>query len=569
MLKTSPALGEGRAEVPSSSDPLTPEIATPPVRWPLAPLTLTVCVVAAGWYSLRELGGLALSETPVAFTAVVPLLAAYLLWHDARRQPAADARRSDVFVDGIAFAVLMAAALYLILFLPAQLSWYYWLQRFDLLVLPLAATAVALAGWGTGGALVVKRSLGFLLLAWPLPLVLIQQTLGPVLTYLSAAYGHLVVALVGLPITIPRDDFYRFVSTGPEQFTIIIADVCSGMNALLGFLIVGLPAVMTSTGTRSGKLGWLLTGMALAWSSNFIRLTVLLVLATTAGADFTLGTLHPILGAALFALVVVVMLMLRPRFGLGATPAPVIPWDDSQLAAPFRRGSLVAIAPAIALLATGQLILTQFGPLNSESIPAIRVREASALLPELPGWNRELRDQISWQNLFGRDSQSRLLRYRSESSGSMVVQFVATPDKRLLESYSPEKCDLFHGERIVGVSTVNLGYGLSAHLVESHIVRPGEADLAAATLYWFMPVQLDDQLYHARIALLADTEMLGTVREPRPAPAEANPLADLPAMIASRLQPYPAARNAAEFAALDEHVLGFGRSVVSAIMEKN
>lgn len=537
------------------------QIIHPSPRW------LWLAVPVAAWYSLMQLSSVALSDTPLAFAVLVPIVAGYLLYHDSRA--AAGRERGDPFVDGLIFFILVLACIVLLFFLPARLSWYYWLQRLDLLTVPVFATAVVVFFWGVGGVRVGWRALLCLVLVWPAPLVWLQQTASPPLVDLTAYVGSRAVGLLALPIAVAPSDPTVFTSTGPENFTIIIADACSGMNALVGFLVIGLPLVLTWSGRTFSKVLWLATGAVFALASNLLRVSILLYLSSTAGIDFALGTVHPVLGSVLFALLFAGMLGVARLYRLRFNLRPALPVEQSQLAVrPENHSGRVLLAVAMAVvLAFGQTNLSQFGPLSAESLPATPVKEAWALLPDMPGWTRVWQSEISWQDLFGPESQARGLTYRKDKA-SVVVQFVATPDKRLLDTYSPEQCDLFHGEQIVGVSTVSLGRGISARLVESKLSRGrNQPALDMNTLYWFMPIMVDGKVYHTRIALLTDTEMMEVQADAAAfSYSSVGFLVELQDALNSAFSPYPAARSRPEFADLDAYTIGFARQMVEAMI---
>ncbi|MCL5960249.1 MAG: exosortase/archaeosortase family protein [Chloroflexi bacterium] len=535
--------------------------------WPLFWLCLFVLVAA--WYSLLQLASLAPSDTPLAFVALVPVLAGYLLIHDGRR-PATNRDQADPFVDGLAFLILFAVCSFLVFVLPVKLGWYYWLQRLDLLLVPVFATGIVFLFWGWAGVATSWRGLLYLTLVWPYPLVLLQQGMAPILTALTTAFGRLTVHNLALPISVSASDPSRFVGTGAESFAIIIADECSGVNAVIGFLVVGLPLVLTWSGRPSSKVKWLLTGMAMAFFSNLLRVGILLYLSAAHGVEFALGTVHPILGTVLFVGVFMVMLVATRFFRLrfDTDPLSVNPPSQGMLIPDGFRYRVIVVGIAALVLALGQTTLVQFGPLSNDSVPVVSAQEASSLLPNIPGWNRELRQEINWEHLFGPDSQSSVFSYRS-GEASVVVQFVATSDKGALDSYSVEQCSLFHGEEVVGVSTVSLGHGISGRLVESKFTPVGKRKrLNANALYWVMPFAIGKHEYNARISLLVDSEMVP--REPLPTAAYVkNPVQHAQNWLLSTFSPYSSAQSSPDFAALDSYTLSFARLMVNAIVEKS
>ena len=533
-------------------------------RWP--PLWLLCCVLVAGWYSLLQVGGLALTDSPLAFVALVPVLAGYLLVHHARRSVA---RRdlSDPFVDGLFFLVLFVVCGALIFLAPARLSWYYWLWRLDLLAVALFSAAVVVLFWGLGGASAMRSALLYLLLLWPYPLVWLQQTLGPLLVGASAGFGALAVWGLGLPIAISPENPTQFVGTGVHQFSIIISDSCSGMNALVGFLVIGLPLVLTWSGSRAGKTTWLLIGALAAFASNLLRVGILLYLAAASGTDFALGVVHPILGIVLFLGVFAGMVALARCFGLAPASRSRVPLAESRLAplsSGFRQRATMAVVAAL-VLAIGETGLVQFGALGTASLPAVSASDAWAVLPQVEGWDREVINDIDWQNLFGQGTRARIIEYK-RGDASVVVQFVATPNKGLLDTYSPESCNLFHGDRIVGVSTVNLGEGVTGRLIRSQTsgeASPGPLD--EDSLYWMVPVTVEGQLYHARVQLLVDSEMLP--REPvRYSMPAMGPTVRFQEWLDTALSSYPDTENGSQATPLDDYTVGFGREMVRGMV---
>lgn len=514
---------------------------------------------------MLQLGNYALGDTPLALTPLIPILAGYLLLRHCRKLVDTP-RRSDEFLDAFIFFILFVGCCALIFYLPVHLSWYYWILRLDLLVVPAFASAVVILLWGLSGFAILWRPLLYLLLVWPFPLVLLHRTVAPFLANATALFGSLVVRFLGLPYTVPAESPNHFVSTGQQQFTIIISDVCSGMNAAMGFLVVGLPLAILWSGSKKSKVAWLAAGTLVASLSNLLRVSILLVLSATSGVDFALGTVHSALGLALFVVVFAGMLALAKAFGLqfaGAKTAP-FPFPRLGRSEGFPLG-LATVALAVAVLALGQIGLSRFALLSSDSTQTVVVQEPAALLPDVPGWSRVEEEEIHWQNLFGADSQSRLVVYRA-GEASMVVQFVSTTDQNTLETYTPEQCSLYHGERIIGICGVDLGHGISARLVESRLKRDGDQpEINGATLYWLMPFTVGDRQYHARIALLADEEMMVEATASRGHTSN-SPSQRFHNWLNSTFSLYPPAPSQPEFAQLDAYAIAFGRQMVEAII---
>lgn len=531
--------------------------------WPL------LFVPVAAWYSLLQLVRVAGTESPLSFVAMVPFMATFLLLREARQVHARPEAR-DLFVDALLFLALASACLFLLFFLPSSLSWDYWLRRMDLLVVPLYAAALVILFWGLGGFVTVRRFLLYLLFIWPVPLLWLNQFLAPALAFITSLFGVFVVKLLGLPIDVSLAAPTLFVSRGPEEFTIVITNSCSGMSALLGFLLTGLPLALVWSGSAASKVTWLVVGAAAAFLSNLLRVGIILYLSTSVGVGLALGVVHPVLGAVLFGVVFMGMLFLARFFGLRFDSPSVVPFSSSLLAvrAGFRSPRVVLAFTFSLLMAVGQTGLDQYSPLRAESLPSVASGEVWSVLPELPGWTLDRGKEMAWQNLFGPESRSRVVTYQSGDS-SVAVQFVATPDRRSLEAYSPEQCDVFHGETLVGVSSVNLGQGVAARLVESTLDSTENSPaLYLDSLYWIMPINVGVRQYYARITVMAASDTLQDLA-PMAQVSPANPVVGLQGWLATRLSPYPAAGTNSEFAALDAHTIGFGRMMVEAIATRS
>src|SRR5712691_1834832 len=125
----------------------------------IPPAVWLLLAVGAAWYSLLDLSSLALSESPLAFVTLVPVISGWLLIHDGRRTRALRSfpDRYLLLLELTIAACLFLTALWVVVLLPTRLSWLYWLYRFDLLAVPLVVAGMILVLWGLTGLGALSR----------------------------------------------------------------------------------------------------------------------------------------------------------------------------------------------------------------------------------------------------------------------------------------------------------------------------------------------------------------------------------------------------------------------------
>ena len=264
-------------------------------------------------------------------------------------------------------------------------SKYFWATRLDLLTLPLFVSAAVMLLFGTRALIRFGFALTFLLLAWPLPYhALIERTLG-FFTAITAWAATTLAGPLGLAQPDPATEGLFMVEHKGEQFSVLVGSACSGVNTLVGFLVVGIFGLYFVRGAASRRLLWLVVGAALVWSFNVVRILGILAVGKSYGERAAFEVLHPVAGLlALNAAALVLVLLMRP-FGLRWRRAVEV---DSPLAQPaepqeratpsrfLRRLALLAVATAIVALANGTLRDTARG-LTNDGRPAVAPFTAS------------------------------------------------------------------------------------------------------------------------------------------------------------------------------------------------
>lgn len=447
-----------------------------------------------------------LADNALGFTPFALVGAVYLFWVKGHsNQPPAT---RDMFTDAFVALPMIFIALFILYVTPAQLSWYFWLNRVDLAALApwLLATAMVFIGYQqvlrTWPAWVV------MFFVWPYPLVQMQGLLSGVFVWITARVGGLAVDFARLPYEIAPEDYQVFTTTHlpeGENFTLIVGQLCSGTAATLGFFVVGWVLAFMSHGTPWHRLRWVLVGLVLAFLSNLLRVVVLLAVATSVSRDVAVDQVHPILGLVLFLVVVLTMLLVMRPMGLRLDPVPhgrVLAWEPPKgmgrgywpfggllLLASFAVGTSVVEAQQYTFIGIG------------DGAPALTIESERGILPEVDGWALEHQSQISWTDLFGGTSRGDVFVYRApgwdeDTDPAITVQTVVTEDLRTLERYTLEQCIDFHRRDLEAREAVDLGYGVTGYLLHHE-----EDGVPSAILYWVMPVNVDEELFNARIAL--------------------------------------------------------------------
>ncbi len=248
-------------------------------------------------YSLSTLLQSAGEDTPLAYVSLVPAIALALAAIRARPvkpEPAIHDRHVDYTV-GIP---LLTVAIAINLLLPSRWSTMFWVYRVDLFTLPFfVAGAVAII---FGVRVHVASEAGHRLsCSWrgPIPY---QSVLLRVLNAFTAAtlFGIekiLDVVHVAQPVSSLDNTLFTVVHHGPA-FPLSIVSACSGVNSVVGFLLVGSAFAAIVKGPLLRKVAWLAGGMVLLWAINLGRIIFIFWAGQTWGEHVAISILHPFVG---------------------------------------------------------------------------------------------------------------------------------------------------------------------------------------------------------------------------------------------------------------------------------
>lgn len=455
--------------------------------------------------------------TPLAFIALVPIMAVGLAWvtvHVARPTRTIDDRQVDYLV-GIG---LVGGAAMIAIVSPMSLGATFWVYRVDLLSLPLFAAGLVSIFFGVRRAWVLRGPLAFLLLAWPVPYI-------PVLAASTRASVELTVALLTQltsltpwvqPIAAVSSDTFAVQHDG-DSFLVSVTAACSGINSMIGFGLVGLALVTVLRGPLSRRLAWLLAGLVFVFVVNGIRIEAIFAVGAVMGPEAALQMLHPVAGLIAFNIVLIAMLLLAPRFGLALRK----PADE--LASPSRspgshvtgiRGAAIVGLTLAAGFAAVNAAYERFDPSEGgsgapSSMPQVRE-------PRLEGWGAMPIDNFATNNnLFGPGSTWDRVRYTSDpsarfrSEGPLYIDVIGTSEGGLLGAYGIQGTYPFIGYELVARTTAEVAADLQAELVSyRHPLTGRDWSLAS----WVAATSTDDGMSRfERITLLFPDSLTASV----------------------------------------------------------
>lgn len=474
---------------------------------------LFTAVAVAYHYSLTTLLQSLNLDTPLAYVGLVPVIAAGLAVLRSRprvHEPPIHDRQLDYIVG----VPLLAAALSINLLLPRKLSAMFWVWRVDLLSLPLFVAGAAAVIFGVRATWRQRLAIGYLFLAWPVPysLLLIRE----LTTFTGLTLGGLrtVLHLVhfATPVRSGDGSLFTVVHHG-RPFSLSVVSACSGVNGMVGFLLVGVAFGAAVTGPRVRKMVWLLIGLVLIWAFNVGRLLLIFWTGQQFGEHFAIRVLHPFVGLVTFNIGILVMLLFLKPFGLrlglpGA--APGLGAHHAEIQSPSRPVAVPTVYAAIALVAAiGLIVGITNTTLRSYDLVASATGEpklASYLAyPASPaGWNASFLTEYTWAKpYFGESSTWYRYSYLRtlgnsdvQSTLPVTADVVNTNNLFSFSAYGIESCYRFHGYTLRNVGLVSLGGGITGQTL-SYSTKSADWSV----LYWVWPIKSGGSTRYERVIL--------------------------------------------------------------------
>ena len=488
-----------------------------------------VTVVAIAYnYSLTTLLQNAGQETPLAYVSLVPAIAlalAAIRSRPLKPEPPIHDRHVDYTV-GIP---LMAAALAVNLLLPQRMSAMFWVYRIDLLTLPFFVAGAVAIIFGVRVLWRQKLAVLYLFLAWPYPY---QSVLLRVLNAFTAAtIWGINQILRHLPVAKPvssLDNTLYLVNHHGSTFALSVVSACSGVNSVVGFLLVGSAFAAIVRGPIITKLTWLFGGMALLWAINLGRITFIFWAGRTWGEGVAINILHPFIGLVTFSIGVVIMVLLIGPLGMHVgigerrsepTPKPI---PVPELGAPMVRTPRSLAVPKVYLALTVAVVaglILGISNLNLKTYNLVADASGEPRLqayinaPVAPvGWRLRLSAEYDWAKpLFGDSSVwNRYDLYATEGGNlhanvPVVADVINSPDLSTFSAYGVENCYQFHGYALADVAQVTLAGGVTGQAMSYTSAQFGSWSI----VYWIVPVKTGSSTNYERTVLYVQNSGLG------------------------------------------------------------
>jgi exosortase len=473
---------------------------------PLRAAALVGLVLLAYNYSLMTLARSLTLQTPLAYLALVPLIA-LILGITRMRLEGRGLSIHDRQVDWIVGTTLLAVAGAVLILVPGPTSSTFWLQRIDLLTLPIFVAGMVTLLFGIRRTWSLKGPIAFLLLAWPVPYaVLLGGAIGA-FTELTARLVAALTRVVPIAQASGSDDTLFFVGSGVRAFSVSIGSACAGVNGFVGFLLVGTALLYVVRGPLLRRLIWLSAGLALVFALNVLRIAAILAVGSGFGQAAALEVLHPVAGLVVFNLGVLAMIALVPRFGLRfltLPPARVAAETDPNPVRRVRPVLVFAICIAVTLAVTNAAF-ARYDAFSSGLADA-RLQGLNVQSLRLSGWSsRYLAAFPMATQYFGSSGTWDRALFKSgdiaplTSTRPMYVDVLTTDDPSTFAAYSIENCYRFHGYDITSITTADIGAGVSSQVIDFVNTKTGTS---WSTLWWEWPYTDGAQTRYERVVFL-------------------------------------------------------------------
>jgi exosortase B len=271
--------------------------------WPLC-LGLLTLVASTSWRFAESLW----QQPEYEHGPLLLAVALVILWMRRTDIVTAPAPRSSIVPSTV--LVLGSAAYLLGVRLKAQYI------EFGALVPVIAGSLALVGGWP-----LVRRclfALLFLLLATPLPSPVVFYATASLKEWVSRV-AELVLHVAGYPVA--RDG----VTLRVGQYSLLMADACSGMNSLISLSAVGLLYVYLTARRRIAHAVLLVAAIVpVAISTNIVRVIILTLITYHLGDEAGQGFLHEFAGFVMFLFAVLLLAMID-RVLVHVLGAPLAP----------------------------------------------------------------------------------------------------------------------------------------------------------------------------------------------------------------------------------------------------
>ncbi len=351
-------------------------------------------------------------QSPLAYVGLVPVFALALAV--AYMTPkAGEPNIYDRQIDYIVGVPLLAVAAAITMLLPHHMSATFWQWRVDLLAVPPFVAGLVAIVFGTRVLWRQRLAVLYLLLALPaLYTVVLASTL---VRYTNFTVDVLRDLLHYLPVAradaVPGDPLFTVTHHG-SSFPLAVVTACSGVDGLVGFLLIGLLFAAMMHGPLLKKWLWLLSGLPLLWSINLGRIMFIFWAGQQWGEKVALDVFHPVIGLVTFSAGVTLWALAHRWAGLRLSPFALGPRRPAG--EPAVRARVLPV-PAIAAAAVFVVVASVGIGFGDTSLKAYNLVETAVGEPRLtsflvsparvPGWRWSYEEQFqNGKPEFGLDS---------------------------------------------------------------------------------------------------------------------------------------------------------------------
>ena len=421
--------------------------------------------------------------------------------------------------------------------LPAKMSAMFWVYRVDLLTLPVFVAGAVAIIFGTRVLWRQRLAILFLFLAWPYPYQKILLGVLNAFTDLTLLGMQKIAVLTHLATPAGTLDNTLFtISHHGSTFALSVVSACSGVNGVVGFLLVGSAFAAIVKGPIVRKMLWLIGGMVLLWAINLGRITFIFFAGKEWGEGVAIHVFHPFIGLVTFSLGVLVMILLIKPLGMRinvgesrpAGPPPVagpmpVPSLFGEPATPIRSKAALAVpkvylALVVAVVAALILGISNFGLRTYNLVADVGGQaklDAFIQGPVAPqGWDVTYDTSYGWAKpLFGDTSVWNRYLLHAVGPGPLrtnvpvVADVINTPDLSSFSAYGVENCYTFHGYTLADVAQVSLVGGVEGQAMSYTSTQYGSWSI----VYWIVPVKMASGTKYERVVLYVQNSGQGAV----------------------------------------------------------